>query len=78
MTDRDISRSDPAMVHPKLGIFLNPEQEKFLKEVNDAAQNLYFLLEVYEEINGRSRELAVAKTHIEEAYLWVLNHLNRI
>lgn len=54
---------------------LNDEEKAAMQKVKDFGLDFHGYLTLLEYHNGRSRELSLAKTKIEEAVMWAVKHI---
>lgn len=56
---------------------LEPSEKQTMVDIKDMGLQFYNLMEDMERADGRSRELSLAKTKIEEAVMWAVKHITR-
>ena len=56
---------------------LSDEEKALMQKIKDEGLEFWNLLDQMEQTRGKSREIAIAKTKIEESVMWAVKELTR-
>jgi hypothetical protein len=75
----EIPEEDEGVADPMRTTYrvLSREEQAFVRDIEDMGSQFFTLLTSIERVRGKSREVSLAKTKIEEAVMWSVKEVSK-